>query len=243
MNKIKLTDMSSQTLNTSVFLFFTSKVWLLVLFLGVWQLLDQRQCCAQGTFYTDRSAFIAALQSSTTVGFESLTPSTQFSLGTSPITDSGVTITSGDNRLFVCNASTGVYPIPGDGQYIWNFDSSYPVGVVGPNGMNAFGADFSGGIVPQNNPFNGTLTFNLVGGQIYTYNFTGQVGSWAFRGFVFPNPISSLVYNDGGPSLPGAHEEMLDNVTFGFAVPEPQTSVLALAGLAFAGALRSRKRG
>jgi len=109
--------------------------------------------------------------------------------------------------------------------------------------MNAFGADFSGGIVPQNNPFNATITVNLVGGQIYTYNFTGQVGSWAFRGFVFSNPITSLVYDDGGPSFPGFHEEKLDNITYGVAVPEPQTSLLALVGLAFFGALRSRKQG
>jgi hypothetical protein len=108
--------------------------------------------------------------------------------------------------------------------------------------MNAFGAEFSGDIVPQNNPFNATITVNLVGGQIYTYNFAGQVGSWAFRGFVFSNPISSLVYDDGGPSLPGAHEEMLDNVTYGVVVPEPPVSGLVLVGLGSLAALRARRR-
>ena len=89
-----------------------------------------------------------------------------------------------------------------------------------PNGRNAFGADFSGGIV-QNNPFNATITINLADGQTYTHHFTGQLGSWTFWGFAFPQAITSLVYDDGGPFLPGAHEEMLDNVTFGVAVPEP----------------------
>ena len=94
--------------------------------------------------------------------------------------------------------------------------------------MNAFGADFSGGIIPQNNPFNATITVNLVGGQTYTHNFTGQLGSWTFVGLVFPQAISSLVYNDGGPFFPGAHEEMLDNVTFGVAVPEPKSLPIIL---------------
>jgi hypothetical protein len=95
--------------------------------------------------------------------------------------------------------------------------------------MNAFGADFSGGIIPQNNPFNATITVNLVGGQTQIYNFTGQQGSWTFRGFVFSSPISSVAFNDGG-QLNGTHEEMLDNVTFG-VVPEPHPLALALAGL------------
>ena len=173
---------------------------------------------AQGTMYTDRSAFAAALQSSTTIDFAGL-PDPPPGFGRSPITVSGVTFTNAESRLFT-----------GTGN-LWNFDSSYPVGIFLPVGMNAFGADFSGGILPQNNPFTGTITVNLVGGQSQTYNFTGQVGAWTFRGFVFSSPISNLIYNDGGPFLPGAHEEMLDNVTFGVAVPEPPTSALALAGL------------
>jgi hypothetical protein len=96
--------------------------------------------------------------------------------------------------------------------------------------MNAFGADFAGGINPQNNPFNATLTIGLAGGQTYIDHFTGQVGSWTFRGYAFSQAITSVVYDDGGPSLPGAHEEMLDNVTFG-VVPEPQTLAISLVAL------------
>ena len=98
--------------------------------------------------------------------------------------------------------------------------------------MNAFGADFSGGITPQNNPFNATITVNLAGGQTYTHNFAGPQGSWLFRGFVFSSPINSVIYDDGGPDLIGFHEETLDNVTFGAAtVPEAHSFAIALVGL------------
>jgi len=173
---------------------------------------------AQGTIYTDRSAFAAALQSGATITFDGL-PDPPSGLGRSPITVSGVTFTGADNSLHT-----------GSG-YLNNFDSSYPVGIFLPVGKNAFGADFSGGIVPQNNPFNATITVSLDGGQTHAYNFTGQVGSWTFLGFVFSDPIASLVYDDGGPFLPGAHEEELDNVTFGAAVPEPYSLLLAPCAL------------
>lgn len=184
-------------------------------------------CSAQGTVYTDRSLFNAALQSSFTATFETLSPSSSSSIGISPVFDFGISITNSEHRLFVCKSPPGLYlyPIPGDGQYIWNFDSSYPVGIFLPNGMNAFGADFSGGINPGS--FNATLTVNLVGGQSFSYNFTGQQGSWTFFGVGFSQPISSLVYHDGGILFPGNHEEMLDNVTFG-VVPEPQALTIAL---------------
>jgi hypothetical protein len=172
---------------------------------------------AQGTVYTDRTAFNAALQSSTTINFAGL-PDPPPGIGRSPITISGVTFTNAESRLFT-----------GSG-YLWNFDSSYPVGVFLPVGINAFAADFSGGIVPQNNPFNAIISVQLADGQTFTHNFTGQVGNWSFLGFVFPQNIQSLIYDDGGPFLPGAHEEMLDNVTFGFAVPEPSVAALVLLG-------------
>jgi hypothetical protein len=81
---------------------------------------------------------------------------------------------------------------------------------------------------------------NLVGGQAYAYNFTAPRGFWTFFGITFPQPIASLVFDDGGNRLPGTHGEVLDNVTFG-VVPEP--SVLGLFGLAalFLGWRLSRK--
>jgi len=194
------------------------KKCLIAVWLSVWTFLAQAHCGAQGTTYTDRSTFNAALESSTTITFTGL-PDPPLGTGRSPITVSGVTFTNNEARLFT-----------GSG-YLWNFDSSYPVGAFLPDGINAFAADFSGGITPQNNPFNGTLTFTLLDGQVFTHNFTGQVGSWTFLGFTFSEPIRNLVYSDGGPFLPGGHEEMFDNVTFGVAVPEPQTSLLVVLGI------------
>jgi hypothetical protein len=186
---------------------------------------------SQGVIYTDRSIFNAPLQSSATINFESLTPSSPFSTGISPVVVSGVTFTNSESRLFITSSSTGVYPIPGTRQYLWNFDSTYPVGIYLPGGINAFGADFSGGITP-NAAINGTLTVNLVGGQTYTYNFPGLQGSWSFFGVAFAQNISSLVFHDGGQFFPGTHEEMLDNVTFGVAtVPEPHSAAIAIAGM------------
>jgi hypothetical protein len=130
---------------TNVIAFLSSRGQLFFLLLGAWTLLAQNRGCAQGTFYTDRSTFNAALQSSTTITFAGL-PDPPPGIGRSPITISGATFTNEEARLFT-----------GSG-YLWNFDSSYPVGVFLPNERNAFGADFSGGIV-QNNPFSGTLTF------------------------------------------------------------------------------------
>jgi len=222
--------MNTQISNINAIGFLSSRGWPFIVIVGVWTLATQSHCCAQGTFYADRSIFNAALQSSTTISFAGL-PDPPPGIGRSPITISGVTFTNKEARLF-----TG----PG---YLWNFDSSYPVGVFLPDGNNAFAADFSGGINPQNNPFDGTLTFTLLDGEIFTHNFTGQVGAWSFLGFIFSQPIRNLVYSDGGPFLPGAHEEMLDNVTVGVAVPEPQTSLLAVFGILTSfGVLRLRRQ-
>lgn len=225
---IRLTD----RINTAA----RSKIGLL-LTIGAIVMMGAVSGLAQGTIYTDRSLFSAALQSSRTIDFESLPPYDGIGVGQSPITVSLqtppyttlLTVTNSSQRLFVVGPGA-YYPVPGDGQYVWNFDSGTPIGIFFPGGRNAFGADFSGGIV-QNNPFNATLTFTLLSGQTYTHNFIGQMGQWTFRGFVFPEAITSVVYSDGGPSLPGAHEEMLDNVTYGVAaVPEPGICALLIAG-------------
>ncbi|HEX5219308.1 MAG TPA: hypothetical protein VFZ59_07045 [Verrucomicrobiae bacterium] len=201
-------------------------------------LLSTIEARGQGVLYTDRSIFNTVLQSSTTVDFEGLPPYDGMGIGESPITvlnpvfpfNPILTVTNFEHRLFVAGGSSPMNPAPGTGQYIWNFDSSYPMGIFFPAGRNAFGADFSGGIA-LSGPFNATLTFTLLSGQTYTHNFTGQIGSWTFRGFVFSESITSVVYNDGGPFLPGGHEEMIDNVTYGVAVPEPQVFSLLVAGL------------
>jgi hypothetical protein len=206
-------------------------MWLLFPLACIATLLSQKNSFAQGTLFTSRSSFNAALSSSSTITFESLAPSSPSSTGVSPINVSGVSFANASARLFITSTNTGLYPIPGTGQYLWNFDSGTPIAVTLPTGRNSFAADFSGGIV-QNNPFNATITFNLADGGTYTHHFVGHLGEWSFVGFVFPQAITSLVYDDGGIPIPGDHEEMLDNVTFGIgAVPEPNSSVLVTFGI------------
>jgi hypothetical protein len=170
----------------------------------------------QGTTYSSRSEFNAALNGATTIDFETVAPTDIFGVGTSPITVSGVTFADYDRQLFI---SSGSYM--DTGHYLFNFDSGYPVSIFLPSRKNAFGADFSGGI-GQNPLFDASLTFTLLGGQTLSYNFAGTQNAWTFFGVAFAQPITNVIYDDGGrPSPYGSHEEALDNVTFGSVVPEP----------------------
>src|SRR2546423_7031437 len=122
---------------------------------------------AQAATYASRSSFNAALGSSTTITFENVTP-TPPGPGLSPIIVSGVSFTNLEHQLFIANRDVA---IQGTGQFLYNFDSSYPVGVFLPGGKTAFASDFSGGIGPDPS-FNATLTVNLLGGQAFSYNFS-----------------------------------------------------------------------
>ena len=171
----------------------------------------------QGTLYTSRSAFEGALSSSTTINFEDIPSTLPGGLGEWSVASSGVVFTNPAPLIYVADPNGSFHPIPGTGKYIWNFDGGYPVSILLPTGVTAFGADFSGGIEP-NPAFNAILTVNLAGGASYAFNFSGPRGSWTFFGVTFAQPIANLVYDDRGSFL---HEEMMDNVTFGSAIPEP----------------------
>jgi hypothetical protein len=174
------------------------------------------------------------------ITFEELPASDWLSVGTSPVITQGVTFTNFEHRLFI-TAPSIIYPMPGAGQYLWNYDSSYPVGIYLPPGTTAFGADFNGGFQSQQT-FNATLTAVLEGGQSYIYNFSGPGDSWTFFGLTFPEPIVSIIYDDGGQFEPfGTHEEKLDNVSFGATIPEPSTSLIVLLGSVMV--FCSRRRG
>ena len=197
----------------------------------------------QGTFYTSRSAFEALLGSSTTITFQDLTNPPSGGIGASSFTASGVTFTSPDTLLFITYPGV-FYPIPGDGRYLWHWDGRFPVNIFLPEGVTAFGADFSGGIEP-NPSFNATLTVNLAGGSSYAYNFSAPRGSWTFFGVTFPEPIASLVYRDAGPPDGGLggplHGEMLAHVTYS-TIPEPSLRGLFALGGLFLGGLWRRKQ-
>jgi hypothetical protein len=187
----------------------------------------------QGTTYTSRSVFESALNSTTTITFEDL-PLTPEGIGESSISGSGVTFIGG--YLFVRDRFS---PSPDTGKYMQHFDGRGPVGISLPNGVTAFGADFSGGFELQP-AYNATLTANLVGGSSYAYNFTGTYGFWTFFGVSFPQPIASLIYDDGASAPLFLHEELLDNVTLG-VVPEPSVFGLFALGGMFLGWRLSRR--
>jgi len=191
--------------------------------MAVMVLLTPPACLAQGTVYSSRSAFLSSLTSSTTITFEELDP---YTWGGMSATVSGVSFT-GDNLVL-----SSYFPPRGTNAYLWNFDSSIPVTVSLPAGVTAFGADFSGGIdfFPT---FNGTVTLNMVGGSSYSYGSSAPYGQWTFFGINCAQPIASVVYSDGGKPFPDGpmHEEMLDNITFGPAIPEPSAWLLISCSL------------
>lgn len=209
---------------------FMKHVVLAIMTLGSLLAATTQTALSQGTIYTSRTLFEQQLGSSTTITMESLPASTPADFagaqGKRSITVGGVSFECSVSTLYVTAPTNSAYPIPGDGQYIWNFDSDSPVSILLPSGVTAFGADYSGGLEP-NSSFNATLTANLAGGGSYAYNFSGARGSWVFFGVIFEEPILSLIYDDGGTFL---HEEMLDNVTFG-NVPEPRSFAVLIVGL------------
>jgi len=200
---------------------------------------------AQGTLYTSRALFEQQLSSRTTITMESLQASSDadfvWGLGQPNITVSGVSFLSPPGRrLFVSNPGHLAYPIPGDGQYIFNSDSFTPVSIQLPAGVTGFGADLSGSTV--NPTFDATLTVNLAGGGSYDYTFVGSRGSWTFFGVTFPEPIASLIYSDYNGAPSAVHGEKLDNVTFG-AIPEPGAfGLLALGSFLLSGRRRYSAR-
>jgi len=100
--------------------------------------------------------------------------------------------------------------------------------ISGPSERNAFGADFSGGLAAT---FTGTLTFILIDGSSASFQFPGLRDGWTFFGVVLSKHISSVFFDDGGQSSPGPHNERIDNVTYGVAVPEPQVLALLLGAV------------
>ena len=92
----------------------------------------------QGTFYTSRSIFEAALGASTTITFEDIPSTIGAGLGELSVASSGVLFTNPAPLIYVADPNGDYHPIPGTGKYIWNFDGGYPVSIILPAGMTAF---------------------------------------------------------------------------------------------------------
>lgn len=191
---------------------------------------------AQGLTFTDRPAFEAALQSRTDVTFDDLTPMSGLGPGVASIESLGVTVSSADSQLYVFTGSDLIIPINGLGNYLANYQSDVPMGIQLPAGVNALGADFSGGYIPGFG-FDATLTVDLLDGQSYNYAVPVQREQWTFFGVAFEQPIVSLVFDDGAlapgpipPQEPAQHFEIIDTVAYG-VVPEPHALGVAILAL------------
>ncbi len=187
--------------------------------------------------FTDRTAFLAAADITTSVDFAGIAPTDSFAFIPSPpgLTTGDANFSSTTDNMFVIDPgfqspdffwSSGPYLI--DNQ----FATSALVVTLAP-GVTAFGADFSSFGA-------GDITIALAGGGTFTVASPGQP-NFAFLGFTSDQDILSLAFSKSGDSV------VLDNVAFGqtaavAAVPEPASLTLLGLGLAGMGARRWRQR-
>lgn len=198
-----------------------------VILLFVCLVFSLTQSAFAGVIYTDRTAWEAAITSSTTDAFGSnvsRAASITFASGVQSVT-TDATLSGNDNRVqggeyrnVLDNNAAGLFTT-------WTF----------PSAINAFGFDISGvssGGLAFSGDFDGIGTqqvnvFEEIGG---TNGFIGVIGASTFNSIQFFNrSASSEAYS-------------IDNLAFGtgtsdtVAVPEPSTwALLTLAGFGFGG--------
>lgn len=202
------------------------------------------------TFYTDRSAFDAAVTSSSTIGFEGLVATNSYFTQNTP--------------LVVDNVEFSV--------------SSGFIGVAGPNvpGGTVLGAPFNTAVLFSNNsyPITADVTgagtgFTAVGGIFGDIDSAGRTGTLTLLGTSGILETRDVVVGDMGQGQPGTffgwtvqgdtvvsvtyslpnlhpHYEGMDNFVYGFAaqravVPEPSAIALGLIGAVVVPLTRRRR--
>jgi hypothetical protein len=184
--------------------------------------------------FTDRTAFLAAANITTSLDFEGLAPADSFTFFSSPpgLTTGDANFSSTSNRLFVIDPGfTSPTFFWSSGGYLSdNFVSPSALVVTLAPGVTAFGADISSFFG------SGDIRITLAGGSMLTLASPGQP-NFAFIGFTSDQDILSLAFSKPGDSV------VLDNVAFGqTAVPEPASLTLLGLGLAGMGARRWRRK-
>ena len=189
--------------------------------------------------FTDRTAFLAAADITTSIDFEGLAPADSFTFFPSPpgLTTGGANFSSTTDNLFVIDPgfnspdffwSSGDYLIDND------FSTSALVVSLAP-GVTAFGAESLVIRVWRHH--------NRSRGRRHADIGSPGQPNFAFVGFISDQDILSLAFSKSGDSV------VLDNVAFGqtgqtgeTAVPEPASLTLLGLGLAGMGARRWRQR-
>ena len=179
---------------------------------------------ANAQVYTDRTAFEAALSSSTTDTFEENGPGGNTSHGT---TYSGSNFTITGTNLFTVDPAYDPY-------YDWNSGDvldfeTHPGTITVAPGVTALGFDFGN---PSSFAGSGSVTINGV-----DYALIGQP-NFIFWGIIDTTPLATISWN-GGLGI-------MDNVTTGIGgapnVPEPATWAMMLVGFGAIGYSMRRKQ-
>ncbi len=191
-------------------------------------------CLGQGTTYTDRSAFEAAIASligtRTDVDFGPPLPPGGIDEGGMMrypplLTISGITFRA--SGVFLLR-ETSIFP---PDWMLNSYDSLSPLTVDMNGPALAFGADFASLLNPDYSEFLATVT--LDNGDVFTFTAPANP-NFTFFGFVTTQPFASLTFSDGGLIGIGFHEEILDNIT-AVTIPEPATLGLFALGALFLG--------
>jgi hypothetical protein len=176
---------------------------------------------------TDRAGFEALSTNLQIISFEGLAPPSSFTFFGSPpgLTVQGVNFQGVGNALFVIdplfNPPAFFFP---SGQFLENNSGNFvaPINVTLPAGVTAIGSDFSAQNVGL---FDYTVTLST--GEVFNLSASGRP-TLSFVGILSDVPVASISFNARNQTTGGAM--VLDNFTFGQAIPEPGAFCLMSVG-------------
>jgi hypothetical protein len=183
------------------------------------------------TVFTNRSAFLAATQSTTNIDFEGIVPVGGVEIPDYGYTISGATFTGPESSIRVEDLPSTLWDW-GSGAILQG-NKNTTIDVILPSGVTAVGSDFMS-IRDDAAPF----TVTLSDGSSYMVA-SDNYPTRAFVGFTSnSSSISSISFSASNNATP-----LLDNFVFGTAaVPEPSSFVLlSIGAISLLGYVRRRR--